>query len=181
MNTDSKGNIPYLNLIILAVSGVLFVLADSFNVNFESKLMQVQKKKINYLLKENKVSESIEADKKIISESTLENTIKNKVKTLESLKAISEILSVISLIVLAFAWFNAPLHYKFMTLFLFLLYAAGIHFIDLEKVSMMSIYDQSTKINKYILVRIFPALLFGLMFLTTVVYKSISKDKLLET
>ena len=157
-----------LILIVLLISGVLFVITDAVKNALETSLMEELQKQFAGLGANNDGVNTLLTQTR---QSGLAQKNKAEIRKLKTYKLVAGIARFVFLLVAAIAWFYAPLKYKFLALSIFFIYYARVHFIDYENLVLLCAYNEKVRAFKKITVAFFPAFLFFLLYLGCILRK----------
>ncbi len=151
-------------MIVIAIVLIVFCIVDNVNSRYDKVLRDKLRLKFANI---DKMLESVEdADESGISE--IENA--------ETIKKVTGVLALLLGLIFLVLWSNLSLSHKFLFLFFASIYLVGMKIIDYEYLYQMHLNGEGLTIARHLIVRIFPAFLFLLLFITAQLYKPIPQD-----
>ncbi len=151
-------------MIVIAVVFIVFCIVDDFNGRYDQVLRDQLKQKFDNI--ETLQDFDNDADESGISE----------IKNAETIKKVTGVLALVLGLFFLYLWSNLSLSHKFLLLSFASLYLAGMKIIDYEYLYQMHLNSENLTIARHLIVRIFPAFLFLILFATTRLYKPIPQD-----
>ena len=162
--TKQKMDKIHRRMIVIAVVLIVFCIVDDNNSRYDRVLRDKLKQKFDNI-------DTLQDFDKDVDASTV-----SEIENAETIKKITGILALLLGLFFLYLWSNLSLSHKFLFLSFASIYLAGMKIIDYEYLFHMHLNSESLTIARHLIVRIFPAFFFLILFATTKLYKLIPQD-----
>ena len=154
-------------MIVIAIVFIVFCFVDDNNSRYDRVLRDKLKQKFDNIDTLQDFDKDNDNDALTVSE----------IDNAETIKKITGILALLLGLLFLYLWSNLSLQHKFLFLSFATLYLAGMKIIDYEYLYNMQLNNEGLTIARHLIVRIFPAFFFLILFATTKLYKPIPQDE----